>query len=45
MSKEIANSIPGMSFLREAKAELKKVTWPGKKQIWFSTLEIGRAHV
>ena len=40
MSKEIANSIPGMSFLREAKAELKKVTWPDKKQIWFSTLVV-----
>jgi preprotein translocase subunit SecE len=24
--------------LREAKAELKKVTWPGKTQIWYSTL-------
>lgn len=38
MSKEIARSIPGLSFLREAKAELKKVTWPGKTQIWYSTL-------
>ena len=38
MSKEIIRSIPGMSFLREAKAELKKVTWPGKTQIWHSTL-------
>jgi len=27
-----------MTFLREAKAELKKVTWPEKKQIWNSTL-------
>jgi len=27
-----------MAFLREAKAELKKVTWPGKTQIWYSTL-------
>ena len=25
-------------FMREAKAELKKVTWPGKQQIWYSTL-------
>ena len=25
-------------FMREAKAELKKVTWPGKQQIWHSTL-------
>lgn len=38
MSKELAKSIPGLNFLREAKAELKKVTWPGKKQIWYSTL-------
>ena len=38
MSKELVKSIPGMAFLREAKAELKKVTWPGKKQIWYSTL-------
>ena len=38
MSKEIIRSLPGMSFLREAKAELKKVTWPGKTQIWYSTL-------
>ncbi|MDR2522712.1 MAG: preprotein translocase subunit SecE [Synergistaceae bacterium] len=38
MSKEIVRSIPGLGFLREAKAELKKVTWPGKRQIWYSTL-------
>ena len=38
MSKEIVRSLPGMTFLRDAKAELKKVTWPGKTQIWYSTL-------
>ena len=38
MSKAIARSIPGFAFLREAKAELKKVTWPGKTQIWYSTI-------
>jgi preprotein translocase subunit SecE len=38
MSKEIVRFIPGLVFLREAKAELKKVTWPGKTQIWYSTL-------
>ena len=27
-----------LGFIREAKAELKKVTWPGKQQIWYSTL-------
>ncbi|WP_352396910.1 preprotein translocase subunit SecE [Aminobacterium colombiense] len=29
-----------LSFVREAKAELKKVTWPGKKQVWYSTLVV-----
>jgi len=29
-----------MEFLREAKAELKKVTWPGKQQVWYSTLVV-----
>jgi len=40
MSKVIARSIPGIAFLREAKAELKKVTWPGKTQIGYSTLVV-----
>ena len=40
MAKEIASSIPGIGFLREARAELKKVTWPGRRQIWFSTLVV-----
>ena len=40
MAKEVASSIPGIGFLREAKAELKKVTWPGRRQIWFSTLVV-----
>lgn len=26
------------SFIREAKAELKKVTWPTRKQIWYWTV-------
>ncbi len=26
------------SFIKEARAELKKVTWPTKKQIMYSTL-------
>ncbi len=25
-------------FVREARAELKKVTWPTRKQIWYWTL-------
>ncbi|MCL2147088.1 MAG: preprotein translocase subunit SecE [Synergistaceae bacterium] len=28
------------AFLREARAELRKVTWPGKQQIWYSTLVV-----
>lgn len=28
------------NFIREAKAELKKVTWPTKKQIWYWTLVV-----
>lgn len=26
------------SFIREARSELKKITWPGKQQVWYSTL-------
>jgi len=29
-----------LSFIREAKAELKKVTWPGRQQVWYSTLVV-----
>jgi preprotein translocase subunit SecE len=29
-----------MNFIREAKAELKKVTWPTRKQIWYWTLVV-----
>jgi len=36
----VATALPGRDKLREAKAELKKVTWPGRKQIWFSTLVV-----
>ena len=25
---------------REARAELSKITWPGKQQIWYSTLVV-----
>ncbi|MBQ7594602.1 MAG: preprotein translocase subunit SecE [Synergistaceae bacterium] len=27
-----------MNFIREARAELKKVTWPTRRQIWYWTL-------
>ena len=26
------------TFIREAKAELKKVTWPTRRQIWYWTV-------
>ena len=26
------------NFIREAKAELKKVTWPTRRQIWYWTI-------
>ena len=29
-----------MNFVREAKAELKKVTWPTRRQIWYWTLVV-----
>lgn len=25
-------------FIREARAELKRVTWPSRQQVWYSTL-------
>lgn len=28
------------SMIREARAELNKITWPGKKQVWYSTLVV-----
>jgi preprotein translocase subunit SecE len=28
------------SFFRESKAELKKVSWPTRKQVWYSTLVV-----
>jgi preprotein translocase subunit SecE len=27
-------------FFRESRAELKKVSWPTKKQVWYSTLVV-----
>ncbi|MDT8283975.1 MAG: preprotein translocase subunit SecE [Thermovirgaceae bacterium] len=27
-------------FIREAKAELKRVTWPSRQQVWYSTLVV-----
>ena len=28
------------SFIREARAELKRVTWPSRPQVWYSTLVV-----
>ncbi len=27
-------------FFREARAELKRVTWPSRQQVWYSTLVV-----
>ncbi|MDO5563264.1 MAG: preprotein translocase subunit SecE [Synergistaceae bacterium] len=29
-----------LDYIRESKAELKKVTWPTKQQLWYSTLVV-----
>jgi preprotein translocase subunit SecE len=29
-----------MKFLRESRAEMKKVFWPTKKDVWYSTLVV-----
>ena len=28
------------TFIREARAELKRVTWPSRQQVWYSTLVV-----
>lgn len=28
------------NMIREARAELNKITWPGKQQVWYSTLVV-----
>jgi preprotein translocase subunit SecE len=35
---EVVGSV--LTFVREARAELRKVTWPGKKQVWYSTIVV-----
>lgn len=27
-----------LDYIRESRAELKKVTWPTKQQLWYSTI-------
>ena len=27
-----------LNYIRESRAELKKVTWPTKQQLWYSTI-------
>lgn len=29
-----------LDYIRESKAELRKVTWPTKQQLWYSTLVV-----
>ena len=29
-----------LDYIRESKAELKKVTWPTKQQMWYSTIVV-----
>lgn len=29
-----------LAYFRESKAELKRVTWPTKQQLWYSTLVV-----
>lgn len=29
-----------LDFIRESRAELRKVAWPTKKQVWYSTLVV-----
>jgi preprotein translocase subunit SecE len=29
-----------LDYVRESKAELKKVAWPSRKQVWYSTLVV-----
>jgi len=29
-----------LDYIRESKAELKKVTWPTRQQVWYSTLVV-----
>ncbi len=37
---EVSRMSSWKNFLREAKAELKKVAWPTKKQVWYWTLVV-----
>jgi len=29
-----------LGYIRESKAELKKVTWPTKRQLWYMTIVV-----
>lgn len=40
MAKAVSRVSSWKSFLREAKAELKKVAWPSRKQVWYWTLVV-----
>lgn len=29
-----------LDYIRESRAELRKVTWPSKQQVWYSTIVV-----
>lgn len=29
-----------LDYIRESRAELRKVTWPSRRQVWYSTLVV-----
>lgn len=29
-----------LDYIRESRAELRKVTWPSRQQVWYSTLVV-----
>lgn len=29
-----------LDYIRESRAELRKVTWPSKQQLWYSTIVV-----
>ena len=40
INKEVGAMEKVLDFIRESKAELKKVSWPTKKQVWASTVVV-----
>ena len=38
MNEEVGVMDKVLDYIRESRAELKKVTWPTKQQLWYSTI-------